>query len=171
MASRSVVNFVRQQGFREPSTPACEQRFAALSLQPRIIGVLVVVALILQSSPAFLALSALLWWNVLVPRWNPFDALHNRFFARRSGRDPMPPAPAPRRFAQGMAASFMLGIGLSLQFGWVVTGYVLQGMLVVALSALLFGNLCLGSYVYHLIRGEVGFANRTLPWGRGDAMS
>ena len=42
--------------------------------------------------------------------------------------------------------------------------WVLQAMLVVAFSALLFGRFCLGAYVYHLLKGRVAFANSTLPW-------
>ncbi len=34
--------------------------------------------------------------------------------------------------------------------------------------ALIFGKFCLGSYVFHLLRGEAAFANRTLPWVRSD---
>ena len=44
---------------------------------------------------------------------------------------------------------------------------MLQGFLVVAFSALLFGKFCLGAYVYHLLKGRVAFANSTLPWARG----
>ena len=36
-----------------------------------------------------------------------------------------------------------------------------------AFLALLLGKFCLGAYVYHCLRGELGFANATLPWGRG----
>ncbi len=42
--------------------------------------------------------------------------------------------------------------------------WVLQAMLVVAFSALLFGRFCLGAYVYHLLKGRAAFANSTLPW-------
>jgi len=38
----------------------------------------------------------------------PFENFYNRFVARRRGRPPLTPAPGPRRFAQGMAAVFML---------------------------------------------------------------
>jgi hypothetical protein len=74
------------------------------------------------------------------------------------------PAPAPRRFAQGMAAAFNLAAALALVQGAVVLAWVLQALLVVAFSALLFGRFCLGAYVYHLLRGRVAFANSTLPW-------
>jgi hypothetical protein len=66
--------------------------------------------------------------------------------------------------AQGMAAAFNLGAGLALLYGMAPLAWVLQAMLVVAFSALLFGRFCLGAYVYHLLKGRVAFANSTLPW-------
>jgi hypothetical protein len=135
--------------------------------QPRLLGVLVVVGVVLQAWPLFLTLSAILWWNVLVPVLNPFDALYNSLVAGPKRLPLLTPAPGPRRFAQGMAATFMLGIGLSLLLGWQVVAWALEGLLVVALAALIFGKLCFGSYVFHLLRGEAAFANQTLPWVRG----
>ena len=35
-----------------------------------------------------------------------------------------------------------------------------------AVAALVFGGLCFGSYVFHLLKGQQAFANRTLPWSR-----
>jgi hypothetical protein len=45
--------------------------------QPRAIGILVLLRLVLQSWLYFLALWALLWWNAALPDLNPFDALYN----------------------------------------------------------------------------------------------
>lgn len=167
--STSVSNFVKQQGFSGVPESACGMHYQALSFQPRALAPLILVAILLQSAPLFLALSAVQWWNALLPRWNVFDAIHNATLARRSRSTPLTPAPAPRRFSMGMAATFMLGIGVSLRAGWTVPAVVLQVFLAVALSALVFGRLCLGSYIYHLLRGQADFANRTLPWAREPA--
>ncbi len=162
------LNFIRQQGFRDASPAACDYQFPALMWQPRAIGILVLVGLVLQTSFYFLALSALLWWNVILPTLNPFDALYNTLVAKPRGVPPLSPAPAPRRFAQAMAGSFMLGIGLSLLFGWSILAWALQALLLAALAALIFGRFCLGSYVFLLFTGQIGFANRTLPWAPTD---
>jgi hypothetical protein len=133
--------------------------------QPRVIGVLALMGLVSQYGPLFLVLGLALVWNVVLPAWNPFDAVYNRFFASPETR--LTRAPAPRRFSQGMAACFMLLIGISLLVGWTVAAWVAEGLLVVALIGLNFGKLCLGSYIYHLLQGRARFANHTLPWVGG----
>jgi Domain of unknown function (DUF4395) len=87
-------------------------------------------------------------------------------FRTRPGGIRLSPAPPPRRFAQGMAGTFLLGIGTSLLLGWTTTAYVLEGLLIVAVAALMAG-FCLGSFIFHLLSGRATFATRTLPWARG----
>jgi hypothetical protein len=65
-----------------------------------------------------------------------------------------------------MAGTFALAIGVSLLVGWRAAAYVLEGMFVAAVAALVFGGFCLGSFVFHLLRGRVAFAMNTLPWVR-----
>jgi hypothetical protein len=166
MSSPVVTNFMRQQGFAEEPPDACDMRFSALYFQPRIVFPLVLVATVLQSAALFFVLSAVLWWNVALPGLNPFERVYNRFIGRPRGGPLLTPAPVPRRFAQGMAAAFMLGAGVSLLVKWTAMAWVMEGFLIVAFSALLFGRFCLGAYVYHLVRGDVRFANATLPWAR-----
>ena len=173
MASQVVRNFMKQQGFTEEPPATCDMHFAGLYFQPRIVGPLVVVGfvlhltgLIVYSAALFFLLSAVLWWNVTLPALNPFEQFYNRVLAAPRGKTILPPAPGPRRFAQGMAAAFMLVVGVSLLQGWTITAYIFEAGLVAAFSMLLFGKFCLGAYIYHLLRGEFAFANATLPWAR-----
>ncbi|HXW63322.1 MAG TPA: DUF4395 family protein [Candidatus Acidoferrales bacterium] len=166
MASPVVRNFMRQQGFVEEPSATCDMHFTGLYFQPRIVGPLVVVGILLRSPTFFFILSAILWWNVLFPALNPFEIFYNHALARSQGRTTLPPAPGPRRFAQGMAAAFMVVVAVALKEGWMVTAWVVEAGLVVAFAALLFGRFCLGAYIYHLLRGEFAFANATLPWAR-----
>jgi hypothetical protein len=165
MKMTTKLNFVQQQGFRDASPKACDYQYPALMWQPRVIGILVLIGLVLQVWLYFLALSALLWWNVVFPALNPFDALYNRLAAKPKGIPRLSPAPAPRRFAQAMAGTFMLAIGLSLLAGLSLLSWALEALLLGALVALIFGRFCLGSYLFLLLTGEFHFANRTLPWG------
>jgi len=170
MTSRAVTNFMKQQGFADEPADACDMHFGGLTFQPRIVFPAVIVAILLQlasvpvSAALHFVISAVLWWNTLFPALNPFERAYNRWVARPKGLLPLVPAPGPRRMAQGMAAAFNLGAGLALLYGMMPLAWVLQAMLVVAFSALLFGKFCLGAYVYHLLKGRVAFANSTLPW-------
>src|SRR5262245_13747861 len=161
------LNFVKQQGFEDASARTCDVRYPALMFQPRVIGVIVLAGLYLQAPWLFLGLSAVLWWNVAVPALNPFDRLYDALVGARRGLPPVPPAPAPRRFAQGMAATFTLAIAASLLSGWTTLAWILDAMLLVAVGALVFGNFCLGSVVYYFLTGQGAYARRTLPWSRG----
>ena len=166
MSSRVVLNFMRQQGFPEEPADACNMHFEGLYFQPRIMFSLVLVATLLQSGPMFLVLATMLWWNVCLPRWNPFELAYNRLVAPRRGTAPLAPAPGPRRFAQGMAAAFQMAAGVLLILGQPIVAAVFEAGLIVAFSLLLFGKFCLGAYVFHVLRGELRFANSTLPWAR-----
>lgn len=160
-------NFILQQGLDPPAQESCPVRFSALMFQPRVVGAIVILAVVLQSPVIFLAVSVILWWNVLLPRLNPFDAVYNRTLGDRPGAVRLDAAPPPRRFAQGMAGSFMLAIGGLLLSGMGVAALVLQALLLAALAALVFGRFCLGSFIYYLLHGKTGFAMQTLPWKPG----
>jgi hypothetical protein len=164
MSSQVVKNFMRQQGFADEADSACDMHFSGLYFQPRIVGPLVVLGIVLQLPVFFFVLSAILWWNVVLPKWNPFEMFYNRVIAAPKGRPALSPAPPGRAFAQGMAAAFLLFAGFALMAGWMMAAYVLEAFLVIAFAALLFGKFCLGAYVYHLLRGRIAFANSTLPW-------
>ena len=162
----SERNFILQQGLEEPEPQAIHGRFSALLFQPWLIGLAVLAGILLQSPAVFLVLWALLWWSALLPRLNPFDALYNGTLGSRPGATRLGPAPAPRRFAQGMAGTFALAIGALLRMNWLPAAYVLEVFLAAAIIALLFGRFCLGSFIYHLLHGKTEFAMKTLPWGR-----
>jgi Domain of unknown function (DUF4395) len=157
-------NFILQQGLDAPTEESCSIRFPALMFQPRVVGSIVLLAVVLQSPVIFLILSGILWWSALLPRLNPFDAVYNRTLGARPGAVRLSPAPPPRRFAQGMAGSFALVIGVLLLIGMSAAAVVFQALLVAALAALLFGRFCLGSFIHHLLRGKSEFAVSTLPW-------
>ncbi len=166
----SEKNFILQQGLGEPQPQATHHRFSALLFQPRIVGLVVLTGLLSQSATVFLGLSAVLWWSALLPSFNPFDALYNLLFSSRPGHVRLEPAPAPRRFAQGMAGTFALAIGMLLRMSWFTAAYILEVFLVAAILALVVGRFCLGSFIYHLLRGNAEFAMKTLPWARHQPM-
>ena len=139
---------------------------AALLFQPRIVGTMVLLGVLLQSAVLFLVLGTVLWWSALLPRWNPFDALFNAHKAPRPGAVRLSAAPAPRRFSQGMAGTFRPRRRRGIAAAEAGSGYVLQGFFLAAAAAIGLGKFCLGSFLFHLLRGRAGFAMRTLPWAR-----
>jgi hypothetical protein len=159
-------NFILQQGLDDPPPQSCPPQYSALVFQPRVVALIVLVGLLLQSPAVFFVLSLLLWWSALLPRWNPFDALYNATLGARPGAAQLTPAPAPRRFAQAMAASFTLAIPAFLILDWRIAAYVMEGLMLAAVTALAFGGFCLGSFIFHLLRGNAAFARRTLPWAQ-----
>jgi Domain of unknown function (DUF4395) len=144
--------FICQQGFAVPN--ANPHLYSALMLQPRIIGGVVVLGVFLQSPTLFLALSAVLAWGTLIPAQNLFDATYNYVVAYPRGY-PYPPlgvAPAPRRFAQAMAATFSLVIGLALLSEATTTAWILEGLFAGANASVVFGRFCVPANLCHVLR-------------------
>jgi len=168
----SMRSFVRGQGFLYVDEASSAGWYKALMFQPKVIGVVVVAGIAIQRAEWFLVLSAILWWNAFFPALNPFDALYNAMIAAPARTPRLEPAPAPRRFAQGMVATFMLLIGISLLQGWSTIAWIGEAMIVVALLDLFLRRFCLGSAVFNLIHrsntsaashlGQNGLAPREL---------
>ena len=59
----SKIQFVRSLGYLDPHG----HLYSALMLQPRIVGAVTVIGVLLQTPWLFLALSAALGWSALVP--------------------------------------------------------------------------------------------------------
>jgi hypothetical protein len=157
----SQLCFIRQQGFSTP--PSNNHLYSALMFQPRIIGFLVVLAIVSRSSWLFLVLSAVLWWNAIVPTLNVFDAIYNYAVADPRGLSRLGAAPPPRRFAQGMAGTFALVIAVALMLGATTAAGLGEGLFSVALMLLIFGRFCAGSYVFHLLQQRLSMSRQSLP--------
>jgi len=156
----SQLRFVRQLGY---SVPASDALYEALMLQPRIIGCLVLLGAWFQSAWLFLALSGVLWLAAVVPTWNVFDAIYNTFIAHPRALQRLDAAPAPRRFAMGMAGTLALVIGAALLAGATTTAWILEGLFAAAVVAVVFGRSCAGAVVYHSLRRRLSTAPQSVP--------
>jgi hypothetical protein len=166
VTTKAHRNFILQQGLEAPEPTSCTRLSSALLFQPRLVGVILVAGTISQSPMLFAALAALLWWCALLPRLNPFDVAYNQTLGLRPNAPRLGPAPTPRRFAQGMAATFATAIAAAIASDFRIAAWVLEAIFLVAVAALVFGRFCLGSFAYHVVRGRVAFAVDTLPWSR-----
>ena len=161
-AAQSKHNFILQQGFPEPSAETRDRTYSAILFQPRLLGLAFVVGSYLQLPTLFFALGVILWSCVVAPRFNPFNAMYNRALAPFTGIT-LTQSPAPRRFSQFLGGAFCLAIAASLTMGFRMTAVVLEGCLIAGTVTMLAG-FCVGTFVFHLVRGQVSFAMRTLPW-------
>jgi len=146
----SQIRFIRSLGFEGTQFP--DTLYSALMFQPRIVGIVVALGVLLQSAWLFVALSAALSCGTMFPSLNPFDAIYNHVVARRRGLPPLDLAPAPRRFAQGMAGSVAMVIGVALLTQIMIVAWIFQGLFVVASMAVVFRDSCAGADVYHLLK-------------------
>jgi hypothetical protein len=160
----SKVDFIRQQGF---TTEGCQDGlYSALMFQPRVIAAVAISGVVLQSLWVFLALSTVLWWSTLVPSHNPFDAFFNNVMADPMRLAAMPAAPPPRRFAQAMAATFAMGIAMTLFVGASHVAWFIEGVFVAASMSVVVRRFCLPAYVYHLLWSRTPATPCPSPSGR-----
>jgi hypothetical protein len=148
---QSEIQFIRQQGFTIVHPD--HRLYVALMFQPRTIAGVVALGLLLQSAWLFLTLSAVVWWGTVVPTRNLFDAAYNHLFAYPRGLPPMPVAPAPRRFAQSVAAAVALAIGTALLSGATVTAGVLGGLFAIGTMSVVVGRVCAPANLYLRLTG------------------
>ena len=160
----SKVDFIRQQGF---TTEGCQDGlYSALMFQPRVIAAVAISGVVLQSLWVFLALSTVLWWSTLVPSHNPIDAFFNNVMADPMRLAAMPAAPPPRRFAQAMAATFAMGIAMTLFVGASHVAWLIEGVFVAASMSVVVRRFCLPAYVYHLLWSRTPATPCPSPSGR-----
>ena len=164
---RAKRNFIVQQGFSPSCPTTCDLQYSALLFMPRLLGLAFVTAAVPRLPTVFFALGVLLWWCVVAPRFNPLNALYNWVLAPVSGVT-LTPAPAPRRFSQFLGGTFALAIAASQATGAHTTALALQAILLAAVSAVVFGGFCLGSFLFHILTGRRDVAMQTLPWA-GDS--
>ena len=150
----SKIQFVRSLGYLDSHG----HLYSALMLQPRIVGGVTLIGLLLQSPWLFLALSAALGWSAVVPTRSLFDWIYNSVVARPRGLAPLRPAPAARRFAGGLAATVTLAVGVALLTGTTITAWALEALLSIAVAAVVFGRSCAGANLYNVV---VSALNRT----------
>jgi hypothetical protein len=142
------LSFLRSQGLPLASVTA----FAPMQFQPRVIAIVVPIALVLRSPIALAAMALVLAWSAALPALNPFDAFYNKWIRPRTGGDALGPARPPRRFAQALA-SLMLGATAGLlAAGFTLLALTIAALFLVAVALVVLRGFCFGSYVFRLLR-------------------
>ena len=146
----SRIRFIREQGFEGTAFP--DSFYTALMFQPRGIAALAVLGAVAHSPWLFVVLAAVLWWSTAVPALNPFDAIYNHAVAYPRRLRPLGGAPAPRRFAQGLAGTVAGVVGVAFLMGATATGWVFAAVFILASMAAVLRDSCFGAHVYHQLR-------------------
>lgn len=87
-------------------------------------------------------------------RSHPFDYLYNFGVRRLIGTPPLPPNGAPRRFACGIAAVWLVVTGAAFAADLTVLGYALGGILTAVAALVAITHFCIPSLIYGLILGR-----------------
>jgi len=89
---------------------------------------------------------------------HPFDYVYNLGVRRLTGTPPLPANGAPRRFACGIAAVWLVATGAAFAAGLATLGYALGGVLTAVAALVGTTHFCIPSLVYALIFGRPGCA-------------
>jgi hypothetical protein len=146
----SQIRFICQLGY--PIQSFDNSWYGALMFQPRVIGIVVAIGAALANPWVFLLLASVLWWSTIVPQRNVFDAIYNRLVLRARGVEPVPPAPAPRRFAQAMAATAAGVTAAALLQHAMVTAWFVEALFAIGVVAAVFRDFCGAAVVYTRVK-------------------
>lgn len=81
-------------------------------------------------------------------RVHPFDLIYNYGIRWLTGTRPLPRNGAPRRFACGVAAVWLVATGWAFWAGVVWVGYLLGGLLTLVAAIVAVSHFCIPSLIY-----------------------
>jgi hypothetical protein len=142
------------QGFACDANPAILASSRWLRFTPALSTVAIVGGTLLRSPAVLLAFTACA--AIGAAGWHPFDALFNHVVRHVVGAEPLPPNPAPRRFAMAVASVWAAGTAWLYSAGFATAGLVAGLALGVAAVLVSTTHFCIGSLIYRMIWGPRG---------------
>ena len=122
-----------------------------LRMTPALCATFAAVGTAMASPVILYALAGTALLGALFP-FHPFDLIYNFGVRFLVGNRPLPPNGAPRRFACGIAAIWLITTASLFATGQLTAGYVL-GVLFVAVAGLVSTtDICIPSMIYALLR-------------------
>ncbi len=122
-----------------------------------ICTLLMITGTVLASPAILWTLSVIALIGAILP-FHPFDWLYNYGFRFLTGTGSFPRQGAPRRFACGLAAVWLIGTGLAFYGGATVAGYVLGAMFAAVGVLVSTTYFCIPSLIYNTVFGSPGKA-------------
>jgi hypothetical protein len=150
--SQAVRSRLETQGFA-CDDPAFDRVEPWLRLTPSICTVLMGLGAALALAPLLWALVPIALLGAAFPV-HPFDLLYNLGLRRFTGTPPLPHNGAPRRFACGAAAVWLMATASVFGAGLEWAGYTLGGILTAVSLLVSVTHFCIPSTVYQFLFGS-----------------
>jgi hypothetical protein len=141
---------LNKQGFASLNDEAKSRYALPLRFTPAVSVVLIVAGLAFRSPIWLGAVSFVALSGALFPRWMILDLIYNLVVRHLFDAQVLPATPTPRRFSYIISTVMLAASALSFYFGWVVSGFILGGMVVIGATILATSLWCLGSWFYWL---------------------
>lgn len=138
------------QGFLGLDDVALAEIGPWLRWSPALCAVFMATGTILASASVLWTLAAIAVLGAVFP-FHPFDLLYNHLVRRLTRTQPLPHHAAQRRFACGLAATWLTGTGLAFHEGASALGYLLGGTLTAVAAIVSVTHFCIPSLVYNTL--------------------
>ena len=154
--SLSTERNLDMQGFDALRIDEKRRLAAMLRWTPAACTSLVVIGLVFQSPLVLGATAAFALLGSLLPNAHPLDLIYNAVGARFFRTGPLPPNPAPRRFAAGIKSLPLGFAALLMQAGYWQAATAIAGTLAVVglVAAVTYWDL--GSWIYRRMTARLG---------------
>jgi hypothetical protein len=140
------------QGFACDSDPRVKIAGRWLRFTPAMSFIFLTIGTLLRSPVTLWAFAVVAIAGAV--GWHAFDALFNGAVRHLFGAKPLPPNPAPRRFAMAAASAWAATSGVLMTTRWALAG-VLSAAVLTGLAALVATtDFCVGSWMYGLLWRE-----------------
>jgi uncharacterized protein DUF4395 len=148
------------QGYAALSDEERRRLTIGLRVSPALCLTGMAVGVVLESPAVLLVMAATAFLGGFVTRKHPFDMIWDYALRRITGGPPLPPTPAPRRFACQLATFWLIGLAVAFIAGADTLGIVLGVPLLLVAATVTTTNWCVPSLIYGLLhRRPAGVAS------------
>jgi hypothetical protein len=159
-SSPTTARRLRTQGFTADGAWLAEVSLW-LRLSPALCATFAGLGTATASASVLFALAGTASLGAVLP-FHPFDLIYNYGIRFLVGKRSLPPNGAPRRFACGIAAVWLVATALCFLSGEPTGGYALGALFVLVAVLVSTTDICIPSLIYHLLRRMIGRLSPTM---------
>jgi hypothetical protein len=152
--SLRTLRRLHTQGFTAVDEDRLAEVKSWLRLAPALCAISAATGVALHSPPILFALAVTALLGAILS-FHPFDLIYNyglRFLVRKRS---LPPNGAPRRFACGVAAVWLIVTALIISGGEMTAGYILGVMFVAVAGLVSTTDICIPSIIFNFFAGAM----------------